>query len=114
MKHVFLVALPTLLSALMLAACGKPADNTQAPADAANAQNATAPNAAAEVAKLPKSAREAVLFRAIRDAGLSCQDVVESEHAGDTTWRAKCDDGNWHLITVNPNGLATVVSRTSR
>lgn len=95
---------------LMVAAC------QQAPSDADNAvvgDPADTTNYVAEVLALSEPQRRGVMFRAIRDAGLPCQQVVavaiEAEMAP-TTWRATCDNGASHLIAMQPNGDATVMS----
>jgi hypothetical protein len=70
---------------------------------------------AEKVIALPKGQREAVLFRAIRDAGLPCQEITNVEQiqpiGGNPTWRAQCDGSDSHLIQIMPNGIANVVSR---
>ena len=72
-------------------------------------------NYSAAVAELDPAARAGVLFRAIRDAGLSCQKVTEVDEQppmnGAPVWRARCDNGNYHLVQVTPDGTATVISR---
>ncbi|MDF2493258.1 hypothetical protein [Sphingomonas sp.] len=72
-------------------------------------------NYAKEVLALPQGDLRIVLFRAIQDAGLPCQGVTSAELIGTDPnrpqWRAQCTDGNYHLVTVDPNGTALVVSR---
>ena len=72
-------------------------------------------NYSAVVAGLDPAARKGVLFRAIRDAGLTCQQVTEVDDQppinGAPVWRARCDNGNYHLVQVTPDGTATVISR---
>lgn len=74
-------------------------------------------NYAETVLALPKGQREAVLFRAVRDAGLSCQFITKVEQIkairGNLTWRAQCDGKTSHLIQIMPNGVANVVSPTA-
>ncbi|QKS01027.1 hypothetical protein F9288_16385 [Sphingomonas sp. CL5.1] len=106
-----------ILSLILLAACsGNPAtpaaNNTQAAAPG-NVQDY-----AKAVAALPVGQQRGVFLRAIRDAGLPCQDVVDStrfpdEH-GVSSWRAECDDGSQQLIEIRKDGTATVVSRAGR
>jgi hypothetical protein len=103
-----------LATALLTVAC-KPAQQTEAPAPDTNA---SAMNYATEVAALPKQARDAVFFRAIRDAGLPCQTIVSSNLMPDAPppsiiWRAQCEDKAYHLIQIQPNGSAVVTSRTT-
>ncbi|MCW6529898.1 hypothetical protein [Sphingomonas lycopersici] len=67
------------------------------------------------VEKLPPGQQWGVFMRAIRDAGLSCQDVIDAVRVGDEngvpTWRAKCDDGVEHLVSIKKGGVAIVTSR---
>lgn len=103
-----------LAAALLTVAC-EPSENAKAPA---TDTNASAVNYATEVAALPKSARDAVFFRAIRDAGLPCQKIIDSSPMADAappavTWRAQCEDKAYHLIQIQPNGSAVVTSRTT-
>lgn len=109
------------MAALALAGCsGKkeeaPANAIDNAANAAGAMNAgNVTNVAATVAGLSKEQRDGVLFRAIRDAGLPCQDIKQSEAMeptqGKATWRAQCEDDAYHLIVINPDGNAQVISR---
>jgi hypothetical protein len=98
---------------LMLAACGEPASN-----ESATTNNSA--DYAAEVAGLPDAQLRAVLFRAVRDAGIECQGVDAAERVGAERvgaedsrpqWRARCTDGTQHLVTVDRGGTALVVSR---
>jgi hypothetical protein len=114
-----------LLTALLLAGCGTPpAANTAEPANiaepanaAANMADEAAGNATATVQGLPDAQRRAVFLRAIRDAGLDCQEVTTAEQIsapGEAPqWRAHCEDGTMHLINVTPDGTAHIVSRTT-
>lgn len=100
-----------LLAALALAGCQAAPERNAARTE--DQGNGTA-NSAAEVAALPVAQRNAVLLRAIRDAGLSCQGVTRSEAAGAAgrqIWRAECNDGTAHLVEVKPDGVAMVTSR---
>ncbi|WP_145902236.1 MULTISPECIES: hypothetical protein [Sphingobium] len=106
--------LAILATALLVVAC-EPAKDGEAPAPDTNAAGM---NYAAEVAALPKQARDAVFFRAIRDAGLSCQKIIDSSPMPDAAppaimWRAQCEDRAYHLIQIQPNGSAVVTSRTT-
>jgi len=103
-----------LATALLAVAC-KPAQKADAPAADTNASGV---NYATQVAALPKQARDAVFFRAIRDAGLPCQTIVSSNPMPDAPppsviWRAQCEDQAYHLIQIQPNGSAVVTSRTT-
>lgn len=79
--------------------------------------NVPATNQQEAVIALPEGQRLAVLLRAIRDAGLPCQHVESAERLPDTRqgprWRAKCDDGSFHLVSIRADGVAEVVSRTT-
>lgn len=79
------------------------------------AANSTEPNYTAKVLALPEKERQAVFFRAIRDAGLPCQSVTKSEilepDARGPMWRASCEDGEDHLIQVTAGGTVNIVSR---
>ncbi len=109
--------LAVLTTALLAVAC-KPAEQAEAPAPQSNASGM---NYAAEVAALPKAAREGVLFRAISDAGLPCQKIISSDPMPDAqgaaspavTWRAQCEDNAYHLIQIQPDGSAVVTSRNT-
>ncbi|VXC59191.1 hypothetical protein [Sphingomonas sp. AX6] len=102
--------LATMAGALLLTACGQ---------QAAEPENVTANEAAdttnyvAEVLALNEAQRRGVMFRAIRDAGLPCQEVTSAEIEPEmtpTTWRATCENGADHLIAMQASGDATVMS----
>lgn len=101
-------SVPMLSFLLLAAACSRP---TPAP------ENVVAVgNAVAAIERLPRGEQEAVLFRAVRDAGLPCQQLTDvarqpDEH-GRPLWRVRCDDGQFHLVEIGANGMATVTSRT--
>lgn len=107
-----------LATALLAVAC-KPAEKAEAPLALQN--EASAVNYPTEVAAMPKQARDAVFFRAIRDAGLPCQKIIGSDPmpaasgaaSPSVTWRAQCEDKAYHLIQIQPNGSAVVTSRTT-
>lgn len=97
---------------LLLGACSSRSDDPVA--NSAQPSGNTLDFAAA-VAKLPLGQQRGVFLRAIRDAGLPCQDVTEvkrfpDEH-GVSIWRAECDDQSQQLIQIKKDGTATVVSR---
>ncbi|MBN8831806.1 MAG: hypothetical protein J0G94_14570 [Sphingomonadales bacterium] len=101
---------------MLLASCGTqkaPENTTNAAENEANAAESV--NQAATVAALPPAQRDGVFFRAIRDAGLPCQDIKASEKLPSEgkamEWRAQCEDGRWHLISISPDGTAIVASR---
>ena len=106
---------------LALAACGAPPAENAAGAvneaaaveNAANAANAV--NYIAEIGNLSEDAQKGVFFRAIRDAGLPCQDITklakDDPISGNPAWLAECDGEVPHLIQVKPDGSAQVISR---
>ena len=102
-RFVMMAALP-----LAAAACGGGGEETAA-------RNAAAPDTyIAQVRALPPAQRDAVLFRAIRDAGQTCQQVTASTPIADVrgapAWTAKCDDGGTWVVALNPGGIATVTN----
>lgn len=103
------------IAAVLLTIACKPPKEAEAPA--AETGGGTI-NYVDEVAALPQQARDAVFFRAIRDAGLPCQRIIESRQMPDAAppaaaWRAQCEDKAYHLIQIQPNGSAIVASRTN-
>lgn len=77
-----------------------------------------ADNSIAAIERLPPPLQEVALFRAIRDAGMPCQDIVEVRRlpssGGQPVWRAKCENGAYHVVQVSADGVATVLSRVPR
>ncbi len=102
-RFLFPLALPALLA---LAGCGG--------ADTADQATAAAPRGdyVAKMQALNEKERNVALFRAIRDAGRSCQQVDRSVPtdpvAGKAAWVATCDDQSAWLITLDDSGTATV------
>jgi hypothetical protein len=103
-----------IVAAMLISACGDGARSGDE-ADATNYQ-ADATNYQAEVEALPLTARQGVFLRAVRDAGLTCQQVTESEKLadrdGNPTWRAICDGNSPHIISITRDGTAQIVSRS--
>lgn len=101
-----------LAGVLVLAAC-KPAESPTFNSSAGSTPTPT--NVSAAVDALPPAQRDAVLLRAIMDANLPCQKIEKAERMstpdGKMEWRATCDGGTQHLIDIQPNGSATVLSR---
>lgn len=101
----------TLAAALTLISCR----GGDEPAPVTNEQTARATGAIAKVAELNDLQRNGVFLRAIRDTGIACQEVLTSEHIalgnGVMGWRAKCENGNAHLIEILDDGTAKVTSR---
>lgn len=99
------------LAALLLAGCGpgeQAAGNAAAPAESDYVR---------QVRAMPQGQRVGVMFRAIRDAGSSCQQVTavsETEGAGTPTWLATCSDGSHWLISIGRGGTATVAPAPTR
>lgn len=64
------------------------------------------------MAGLNEKERNAVLFRAIRDAGRDCQRVERSVLTdpvqGKPSWVATCDNDSAWLVTLSKDGIATV------
>ncbi|WP_404337502.1 hypothetical protein AB2M62_02450 [Sphingomonas sp. MMS12-HWE2-04] len=118
-----------VLAAVLLAGCQAsddepPANGTNAvPLNAAAETNAIGnvaegENVTAKVLAMNDRQRNVVFIRAIMDAGLPCQQVVSSvrvpDQDGKPLWRANCDGGMAHMISITPDGTANIVSRTDR
>jgi enoyl reductase-like protein len=92
---------------VLLAACGSPARE-------ATTNVAAADDYVARIRALPAGQRDAVLLRAIRDAGNACQQVTASAAipavAGAPAWQARCDNGPSWIVAFNPGGVATVTA----
>lgn len=101
-----LVPAPLAL-AILLAGCGSP---TPAPAPSPTA--AALAGDAAKVAALSDKQRAGVLLRAVRDAGQDCQQVVAQSRASaagsPATWIATCQDQHRWVVSIAPDGTATV------
>lgn len=101
----------TLTAALALISCGGDDEKI------ATTDNQVTPvtGAIAQVEGLSEMQRNGVFLRAIRDSGIACQEVSGSEHIklgnGAMGWRAKCENGNAHLIEILNDGTAKVTSR---
>lgn len=115
------------LAALLLAGCNA-ANDTAATnaaaveprndaAEANDAGNTGAGNATSAVLALNDRQRNAVFIRAILDAGLQCEGVTASERIADQngqpTWRANCGANSAHIISIGPDGTATINSRAN-
>jgi hypothetical protein len=98
----------------LLSACG---GGTSAPAPAVNeaTTNEAALNYQAAVLDLSPGQRNVVMIRAIQDAGITCNHVTESAPAKGEglTFRAKCDDGASHVVSIAADGNAKVISAGS-
>ncbi|WP_188054555.1 MULTISPECIES: hypothetical protein [unclassified Sphingosinithalassobacter] len=108
------------VAALALAGCTEApeSDQTVQPAEPVveDGGNLVATNVQAAMFEMGESERNVVFIRAIRDAGLQCQNVTASERVDDVqnlpTWRATCQDGTAHLISITVDGTANIISRT--
>lgn len=121
-----LMIVPAL--ALLLAGCGGPepeAERNDATAIDRDAEanvtgNEAAGNALATVLNLNDRQRNAVFYRALDDAGITCSGVDSSERMPDQdgrpVWRANCRgiSGSGHLISITPEGTANIITRTDR
>ncbi len=112
-----------VLAALALAGCNSAPENKAAAADNMAEDNAMAAdngaaavNMTAAVLALPDRQRNIVFVRALMDAGFKCDGVTKSERLedmdGKPLWRASCNDGTSHMITITPDGTANIVSRS--
>ncbi len=103
LRHVTFAA----LLPLSLAACG-----SGTPTQSATVNNATDGNYLERMAQLNEKERNAVLFRAISDAGRACQGVTRSVAApamrGNPAWVATCEDGTPFIVSLTDNGVASV------
>jgi hypothetical protein len=127
------IILPVLAAAALLGACQPAADNQAsaeanvvAPAETNDAAEGNAvgnvaagENVTAKVLAMNDRTRNVVFVRAILDAGLPCDGVESSvrlpDRDGKPLWRANCiGAGGSHMITITPDGIANIVSRTDR
>ncbi|TKD53124.1 hypothetical protein [Sphingomonas baiyangensis] len=100
-----------MLAAMMLVAgCGGGSAPAVPPANDM-AEPATT-NFQAQVAALDDERRNLVMIRAIRDAGLNCQEVTSSRRTESEgmTYLATCDAGTNFLVTIGADGNARVVT----
>ena len=109
MPRLFLCPALALSLPLSLMACGELRQGNETTA-------VTVPDNgySARMAALNEGERNAVLFRAIRDAGRDCQGVARSQTVdpvqGKPAWLASCeDDGQW-LVVMGNDGIATVTN----
>ncbi|HTG38666.1 hypothetical protein [Sphingomonas sp.] len=97
---------------VMLAACGGGEPAAPASNEMGVAENGEALNYQAAVLDLPPGQRDVVMIRAIRDAGIECQQVTGSEQikGEGLVYRAKCGDGASHVVAIAADGNAQVIS----
>lgn len=95
--------------ALPLAGCGSGTPDT-------GAANITVPagNYAERLQAMGENERNAVLYRAIHDAGRDCQQVTKSAASdpikGAPAWTATCDNGSRWTIIIGKDGIAVVTN----
>lgn len=100
------------LALLALSAC-ESGSKSPAPTDPAAAKADR--DLIARFAALPPGQLDVVLFRAIRDAGQSCQGIAASrrleDQGGRPAWSAQCDRGDGkYLLVLQPDGQMTVTA----
>ncbi|WHU04724.1 MULTISPECIES: hypothetical protein [unclassified Sphingomonas] len=116
-----------MLAALALAGCGGGSEGNLTANDAVTAQplnGEDAVNAAdtinysAEVLKQNDAQRGATFIRALKDASLECEHVDSATRIADQdkvpTWRVTCQGGINYMVSIPPNGIAKIISRTDR
>lgn len=101
--------------ALLLSACGGEKAANEAAANAAVANAGDTTNYQAEVLALGPAQRDGVFLRAVRDAGMNCQEVRQTERIdpinNNPTWRIYCGKTP-HIISLSRDGTAKIISRT--
>ncbi|MCW6530176.1 hypothetical protein NED98_07950 [Sphingomonas sp. MMSM20] len=97
-----------VLIAVLLAACSHPLPS----AETKGHDNV---EGAAKFEHLKAWDREGVLFRAVRDAGWSCQQITEeaavARNHGNPVWRVRCEDKQYYLVEIAKDGTVALVSR---
>lgn len=102
------------LLTLPLAACGQ----SQPTAEAQNVEVVSQPSPKGgyenALRTMPVGQRNATLYRAIADAGRTCQEVDSSEAVGTVdgqpAWSATCHDGVTWIVVIGKNGMAAVTN----
>lgn len=94
---------------LALCACS----GTAGEANQSGSAEAAGETDAQRIAEMNAGERNGVFYRALRDAGHDCQNVVRSRRAGESEgasiWRAVCRGGRSWFIAVTPNGYAQIL-----
>jgi hypothetical protein len=105
------VLLATVATILILGGCNLD-DSDITAATNSEAELQPTRNFQQEVLDLPEAQRNGVFIRAIRDAGLPCQGVTESERIDGAllTYRARCESGRDHIVTITSDGTAQIVT----
>lgn len=100
---------------LLLSACGGEKTGNEASANATVTNAADATNYQEAVLALAPAARDGVFLRAVRDAGMDCQEVRQTERIdpinNNPTWRIYCGRTP-HIISLSRDGTAKIISRT--
>jgi len=98
-----------LLLPIVLAAC-----DAQPPAPSSPPTPTGPSEIQQRIAALGEPQRNAVLIRAVRDAGFDCQQVTGSQPQPDAAakgqvWTAKCSGGASYAVVIGRDGTAQVV-----
>ncbi len=100
---------PVLITVL-LAACSRPMPSVET-------RNTVAAADAARIEHLNAWDREGVLFRAVRDAGWPCQQIIQeaamARNHGNPVWRVQCEDKHYYLVEIAKDGTVALVSRAT-
>jgi hypothetical protein len=108
-----LVLVPALAPALaIVAACGSE------PGATPSSEPTPVGQYRANIEALPAAQRDAVMLRAVRDAGQDCQAVIGTAAARDQfgmpSWIARCSDGRDWIVMIRPDGTALVARREEK
>lgn len=99
-----------VLTAVLLVACSGPLPSAET-----MARNTV--DSAAKVEQLKAWDREGVLFRAVRDAGWPCQQIIEEtamgRNHGNPVWRVRCEDKQNYLIEIAKDGTVALVTHAT-
>lgn len=101
------IAFSASLAALLLAACNASPPQPKPSATAARIDYLAAIN------KLTEQQRNATFYRAIEDAGFTCDSVAASVTQdpvqGHPAWEARCDDGRHWILVLFDDGVIQVL-----
>lgn len=93
--------------ALALASCGDGGTADQASIEVPEG------NVQQRLEDMPERQRAAVFIRAIRDAGIPCQEIEQSRYIGEIegqpSWAARCAGLGEHRIVIGRDGMASVI-----
>jgi hypothetical protein len=100
-------------ASLVLTACGNEAASPPEPQPTPSGTDYRA-----RIEALPAGQRDAVMLRAVRDAGQDCQAVVGTAAAGAQfgmpSWIARCSDGRDWMVMIRADGTALVAPREEK